>query len=97
LLAPGTLSPSVNSTLSFTLAQPLLRGRGRSLAQAPVNLASLAAESARARLGRTSEQTIAAVENDYWSLGLADAIERISRDSYQRARELMARNEKMRS
>ncbi len=96
LLAPGVLSPSVNSTLSLTLEQPLLRGRGRSIAQAPVDLASLAAQSARARLGRTSEQTIAAVESGYWSLGLADAIERISRDSYARARELMARNEKMR-
>jgi outer membrane protein TolC len=96
LLAPGILSPSVNSTLTLTLAQPLLRGRGRSLAQAPVDLASLAGQSARARLGRTSEQTIAAVESGYWSLGLAQAVERISRDSYHRAQELMARNEKMR-
>jgi outer membrane protein TolC len=96
LLAPGQLTPSVNSTLSFSVAQPLLRGRGRSFAEAPVNLARFASQSARERFGRTVEQTIANVESAYWSLGFAEANERLSRDSYGRARELMARNEKMR-
>ena len=96
LLAPGQLTPTVNSTLSLTLAQPLLRGRGRSMAEAPVNVARLASQSAWERFGRTVEQTIAEVESAYWSLGFAEANERLSGDSYGRARELMARNEKMR-
>jgi outer membrane protein TolC len=47
-------------------------------------------------LGRTVEETIASVESAYWSLGFAEANERLSRDSYARARDLLARNDKMR-
>jgi outer membrane protein len=95
LRPPGGLNPIVNTTLSFTVAQPLLRGRGSSIARAPVRQAELAAESADARLGRFTEQTIADVETAYWSLGLAEAVERLSRDSLERAREVLSRNERM--
>ena len=96
LLAPGILDPTTNTALTFTLAQPLLRGFGPGIAKAPVRQATLTASSARARLDRLVEQVIADLESAYWNLGLAEAFERVSRDSYERARELMSRNEKMR-
>ncbi len=83
--------------LSLTLRQPLLRGAGSRYAGAPVDLARLASMSAAERLERTVEQTIAAVESAYWSLGLFEAIERLSRDSLLRTEELLNRNERMRS
>lgn len=95
LLAPGELSPLANTGLNFTLAQPLLRGFGPGIAQAPVRQATLSSQSARARLDRLTEQTIADVETAYWELGLAQAFERISQESYDRARDLLSRNETM--
>jgi outer membrane protein TolC len=94
-LQQGTFSPTVNNTLSFSLSQPLLKGFGPTYAKSGVNIAEFTSASAQARLDRTAEQTIADVEIAYWSLGLAEAVERLSRDSYDRARELMTRNDKM--
>ena len=96
LLAPGELTPTANTSLTLTLAQPLLRGFGPGIAQAPVRQARLFASSSRAQLDRLTEQVIADVESAYWNLGLAAAFERISRESYERAQELMSRNERMR-
>jgi len=96
LLAPPALTPTANTSLTFTLAQPLLKGFGPRIAQAPVDLASLGAQSAQARLVRQEQQTVADVESSYWTLGLAEAIERIARASSERARELLTRNQKMR-
>lgn len=95
LLPPGQPAESVDSILSLTLTQPLLRGAGPAIARAPVRIAKLNASSARARLGRTREQIIAEVEMAYWSLGLAEALEKLARDSHGRAVELAERNEKM--
>ena len=94
-LAPGGLTPSVNNTLTFGVSQPLLRGAWPRYTKAPIEIARFGAESSGARLARTTEQTIADVEIAYWSLGLAEAIERLSRDSYDRARELLARNQRL--
>jgi outer membrane protein len=95
LLQPGTGTPSVNSTLTLRLAQPLLRGRGPSIAQAPIEQASLAADASYERLLRLIEQTIAQVELGYWTLGLAEEIEELSQDSYDRSVELLGRNQRM--
>jgi outer membrane protein TolC len=95
LLAPGVLSPTLNNTLTFQLTQPLLRGVGPKYQNAPVDLAEYSVEAAEARLRRTTDQTIADVETAYWTLGLSEAIERLSRDSYTRAQDLLGRNEKM--
>jgi outer membrane protein len=95
LLQPGSATPSVNSVLTFRLAQPLLRGRGPSIAKAPIEQASLASDASFERLLRLVEQTIAQVELGYWTLGLAEEIEKLSVDSYERAVELLRRNERM--
>ncbi len=95
LLLPGQSPESVDSTLSLTLTQPLLQGAGPAIARAPVRIAEAGAAAARARLGRTREQIVAEVETAYWSLGLAEALEKLARDSHGRAVELAKRNEKM--
>jgi len=94
-LQPPAINPLVNNTLSFSVSQPLLRGLGPKYQNAPVDLAEFSTEAANQRLKRTTEQTIADVEIAYWSLGLAEAVERLSRDSYVRAQDLMGRNDKM--
>jgi outer membrane protein TolC len=95
LLGQGAQSPSVNTTLTFSLTQPLLKGVGPTFATAPVKIAQYTADAAWDRLDQTTQQTISDVETAYWALGLAEAVERLSRDSYDRARELLTRNEKM--
>src|SRR5262245_19552420 len=95
LLAPGVQTPTVNNSMRFGINQPLLRGFGPTYARAPVNIADYGSRSAQARLDRTSDTTIADVETAYWNLGLAEAIERLSKDSYDRAQELLARNTRM--
>ena len=94
-LAAG-LQPSVATTLTLSLRQPLLKGFGPTIATAPVRIASFLAQSSQERLNRTVEQTIADVETAYWSLGSAEAIERLSVDSLDRAEDLLKRNQKMR-
>ncbi|MBI5440288.1 MAG: TolC family protein [Deltaproteobacteria bacterium] len=97
LAAPGELQPSAATALTLTLRQPLLKGAGARYAGAPLIRARLASQSADERLNRTLEQTIADVESAYWSLGLAEEVERLSRDSFLRAEELLNRNQRMRS
>jgi outer membrane protein TolC len=94
-LAQGQLQPFANTTLTATLRQPLLRGAGGTYAKAQVRIARLNARAAGDRLDRTAELTVADVENFYWNLGLAEAIETIARDSYDRAQQLLDRNQRM--
>jgi outer membrane protein TolC len=95
LLQPGVLTPTVNNSLTFSVAQPLLKGFGPTYAQAGVHIAEYTSSAAEARLDRTVDQTAADVETAYWSLGLAEELERIARASLGRADELLTRNEKM--
>lgn len=88
--------PAASTNLVFSLRQPLLKGAGPRYAQAPVTIAEYARDAARARLDRTVEETIAGVETAYWSVGLAEEVERLSFNSYLRAKELLDRNERMR-
>ena len=94
-LAAGA-QPSVSTTLTLMLRQPLLKGLGPTIATAPVRIAELLARSAEERLNRSVEQTISDVETAYWSLGSAEAGERLAKDSVDRAGDLVKRNEKMR-
>ena len=84
-----------SNNLTLQLSQPLLRGRGSSIAQAQIESALLAADSSDQRLLRTIEETIARVETAYWTLGLGESIEVNARDSLMRAQELLRRNEQL--
>jgi len=97
LLSEGGHNLNFNSILTVGVTQPLLRGRGSSIAKAPIEQAALTVRSSRERLGRLIEETIGQVEFAYWSLGFAEAAERLARDSYDRAVVLLQRNEQMRA
>jgi outer membrane protein TolC len=87
--------PLYNNTLLLQLSQPLLRGRGRSIARARVEAAMVAADSSNEGFFRVVESTIAAVETAYWALGLAESVEGLARDSLRRAEELLERNRQL--
>lgn len=83
------------NTLTLQLSQPLLRGRGRSIARAAVEGAILDARSSDQSLLRNVESLIADVETTYWLLGLREAIEENARQSVARAQELLERNRQL--
>lgn len=84
-----------SNRLNLQLSQPLLRGRGSSIVKAQIESALLAADSSDQSLLRTVEETIAAVETAYWTLGLAESVEVNAHDSLRRAQELLRRNEQL--
>lgn len=96
LLSEGVSPVSTTTTLSLSLTQPLLRGRGSSIVGAPIESARLATGAADERLARQVEQSIAQFEVAYWNLGVAEAVEDTALRSYNRAREVLRRNQQMR-
>lgn len=92
---PERGSPLFTNTLTMQLSQPLLRGRGRSIARAEVEGAILDARSSDQSLLREVETLIADVETSYWLLGLREAIEANARQSVSRAQELLERNRQL--
>jgi outer membrane protein TolC len=85
----------VDSRLTVSFAQPLLRGAGTSIARADIRSADLAALAATRRYERVAEETVAAVERAYWELAFADATEAMERESLERATALLGRNQRL--
>lgn len=85
----------VDSQVTVSLAQPLLRGAGTSIARAEIRAADLSARAAMRRFSRLEEETVAAVEQAYWALAEAEASEAVERESLERAVALWTRNEQL--
>lgn len=85
----------VDSRLTVSFAQPLLRGAGTSIARADIRSADLSARAATRRYERVAEQTVAAVERAYWVLAFANASEAVERESLARAAALLGRNQRL--
>jgi outer membrane protein TolC len=96
LLSDGASPVTTTTTLNLSLTQPLLRGRGRAIVGAPLESARIAIDAADQRLARQVEVSIAEFETAYWTLGLAEAIEDTATRSYNRALEVLQRNQQMR-
>lgn len=77
----------------LTLTQPLLKGYGYGIAHAPVDLAVLATEAARATFERLVESTINNVETLYLALAQAEENERVARESLERSEIVLKRNQ----
>ena len=80
---------------NISLIQPLLRGAGRDIATAPVRLARLSEQANRLNLKSTVSQTITQVIASYHTLLQAQEQLKISRESLERARQLLEINRAM--
>ena len=86
---------SRNDGANISLIQPLLRGAGKDIATAPVRLARLSEQANRLNLKSTVSQTITQVIASYRTLLQAQEQLKISRESLQRARQLLEVNRAM--
>jgi outer membrane protein TolC len=85
----------VDSQVTVSFAQPVLRGAGTSIARAEIRAADLSARAAMRRFSRLEEETVSAVEQAYWALAQAEASEAVERESLERAVALWTRNEQL--
>lgn len=86
---------SRNDGANISLIQPLLRGAGKDIATAPVRLAQLTEQANRLNLKSTVSETITQVISSYRTLLEAQEQLKISRDSLERARQLLEVNRAM--
>lgn len=86
---------SLNDGANISLIQPLLRGAGKEIATAPVRLARLTEQTNRLNLKSTVSQTITQVIESYRTLLQVQEQLKISRDSLERARQLIEVNRAM--
>ncbi|MBL4889818.1 MAG: TolC family protein, partial [Candidatus Lindowbacteria bacterium] len=84
-----------DNTYTLSLTQPLLKGLGKSIAYADVEVAQLTADASRETLEALVESTISSVENAYWTLYQAEASEQVSRNSREIAKQLLYRNSEL--
>lgn len=86
---------SSNDGANISLIQPLLRGAGKEIATAPVNFARLSEQANRLNLKSTVSQTITQVIASYYTLLQAQEQLKISKESLDRARQLIEVNQAM--
>ncbi|MFV3403299.1 MULTISPECIES: TolC family protein [Pseudomonas] len=84
-----------NDGANITVIQPLLRGAGRDVATAPVQLARLGEQVNRLVLKDTVAQTITQIISGYHALLQAQEKLQIARDALERARQLLEVNQAM--
>lgn len=84
-----------NDGANITVIQPLLRGAGRDVATAPVQLARLGEQVNRLALKDTVAQTITRIIIGYHTLLQTQEQLQIARDALQRARQLLEVNQAM--
>ncbi|MCU1310751.1 MAG: hypothetical protein JWO20_1876, partial [Candidatus Angelobacter sp.] len=64
----ATFNPSFSSGTTFTLAQPLLRGRGLAINRAPILVAQRNVKQSRANFETQLNEAILSAINQYWAL-----------------------------
>lgn len=64
----NTFNPTYPTSLSFSLSQPLLRGRAINETSRQVQLAVINQQTTSARALTTASQTVATVQDSYWDL-----------------------------
>lgn len=87
--------PLFASGLTLTLVQPLLRGAGLGAGYASARAATLGGEAAIAAARRSLEETIAAVEDSYWTLRRLERDEEAAERSLRASEELARRNREL--
>jgi outer membrane protein len=82
-------SPANLGTLSFTVRQPLLRGRGRSVVAAPERSAERQVAASELDLRQTTSERVLVVVEQYWVARAALLDLEILRETEDRARDLL--------
>lgn len=82
-----TFSPQLRSTLSFSVAQPLMRGLSIDAIRQQVEQALTNREIADVQVRQTVASTLRTVRNAYWDLAYATASLRVQRESLELAQE----------
>lgn len=88
-----TINPRFGSTLTFDLAQPLLRDFGFKMARREILVAKNDLEVSENRLRQALVDTVFEVEEAYWELVYSREYLKVQEESLNLAKDLLAKNE----
>lgn len=89
------LSPQYNSSLGFSVTQPLLRGRRTDQARRTIEIAKRNIELTDTQFRQRSIETVAAVQKAYWDLTFALRNLQVQRDAVRDAKEQLAHSRRL--
>jgi HAE1 family hydrophobic/amphiphilic exporter-1 len=89
------LDPQINSSLSFSITQPILRGRGFDSPRRAIEIAKRNLSLTDAQFRQKSIETIAAAQRAYWDLTFALRNLQVQRDSVRDAKEQLEHNKRL--
>ena len=90
----ATVNPAYNSALSFSVTQPLLRGRGAYITRLPLMIARGNVKQAQASMEDNITQLVMNAEQAYWAVVGARENVRVAESSLKLADEALKRAEK---
>jgi outer membrane protein TolC len=90
----ATVNPAYNSALSFSVSQPLLRGRGAYVTRLPLMIARGNLKQAQLSIEDTVTQLVLNAEQAYWSVVGAGENVRVAESSLKLADEALKRAQK---
>lgn len=89
------LSPQLNSSLSFSLTQPLFRGRRIDQPRRSIEIAKKNVELTETHFRQRAIETVATVEKAYWDLTYALRNLQVQRDAVRDARRQLEHNRRL--
>ena len=89
------ISPQYNSSLSFQITQPLLRGRGFDQNRRTIEIAKRNLSLTDVQFRQRSIDTIAAVQRAYWDLAYALRNLQVQRDGVKDAKDQLGHNRRL--
>lgn len=89
------LSPQYNSSLSFSMLQPLFRGRGFDLQRRSIGIARRNIELTDTQFRQRAMETVAGVQRAYWDLTFALRNLQVQRDSVRDAKQQLEHNRRL--
>lgn len=89
------LSPQYNSSLGFSVTQPLMRGRRTDQTRRTIEIAKRNIELTDTQFRQRSIETVANVEKAYWDLTFALRNLQVQRDSVRDAKEQLEHNRRL--
>ncbi len=89
------LSPQLNSSLGFSLTQPLLRGRSIDQPRRVIEIAKRNIDISDSQFKQRSIEVVAAVERSYWDLTYALRNLQVQRDGVREAKQQLEHNRRL--